>query len=82
MYAAPSALELADTPQPVRFVNVDQILAKAASAGEVSQAISQINEILRDNHHIRPGQPDDFSITDCPAAARFIYCASVGRSRR
>jgi len=64
LYAAPSALELADTPQPVRFVNVDQILAKAASAGEVSQAIAQISEILRENHRIRPGQPDDFSVTD------------------
>lgn len=64
LYTAASALEQADTPQPVRFVNVDQILAKAASAGEVSQAIGQIYEILRESHHIRSGQPDDFSVTD------------------
>ena len=64
LYAAASALELADTPQPVRFVNVDQILAKAASAAEVSQAIEQIYDILRETHRIRPGNPDDFSITD------------------
>jgi len=64
LYAAASPLELADTPQPVRFVNVDQILAKAASAQEVSSAIDQVSEILRENHHIRSGQPDDFSITD------------------
>ncbi len=64
LYSTPSALQMADTPQPVRFVNIDQIIAKAASAAEVPIAVSQITELLRDRHRIDPGQPDDFNIRD------------------
>jgi len=64
LYQTPSATELADTPQPVRFVNVDYIYAKAASAEEIRQAIEQITDLLHERHHIRPGQADDFNIRD------------------
>jgi ABC-type antimicrobial peptide transport system permease subunit len=59
---APTAT--ADTPQPVRFVNVDLINAKADIPEEIPQAITQITELLRERHHIRPGQDDDFNIRD------------------
>jgi len=52
------------TPQPIRFANVDQILVKAASAQEISQAIAQITDLLRERHRIHPGDTDDFSIRD------------------
>ena len=64
LYPVPSAVQAADTPQPVRFVNVDQILAKAASAEQIPQAIDQISELLRERHRIRDGQDDDFNIRD------------------
>ena len=63
-YPAPSATQLADTPQMVRFTNVDQILVSARSAEEIPQAIAQIREALRERHHIRPGQPEDFNVRD------------------
>ena len=63
-YPSRSSVQTADYPQPVRFTNVDQILAKAASATKVKQAISQITELLRERHRIRAGDDDDFSIRD------------------
>jgi ABC-type antimicrobial peptide transport system permease subunit len=63
-YPAPSATQVADTPQLVRFTNVDQILVSARSAEEIPQAIAQIREALRERHHIRPGQPEDFNVRD------------------
>jgi ABC-type antimicrobial peptide transport system permease subunit len=64
LYPQPSVSEAADTPQPVRFTNVDQIMARAASALEIRTAIRQITDLLHERHHIRAGQPDDFSIRD------------------
>jgi len=64
LYPAPSTSELADTPQPVRFVNVDQILVAARSSAEIPAAIQQITELLRERHHIRPGEASDFNIRD------------------
>ena len=64
LYPMPSATQTANTPQPVRFTNVDQILAAARSSREVRPAITQITQILRERHRIRPGQPADFTVRD------------------
>jgi ABC-type antimicrobial peptide transport system permease subunit len=64
LYDTPTTTQTADTPQPIRFTNVDQILAKATSDHEISQAIDQITELLRERHRIRPNQSDDFNIRD------------------
>jgi macrolide transport system ATP-binding/permease protein len=64
LYPAQSATQAADTPQPVRFVNVDEVLAAARSTKEIPAAVKQITELLRERHRIRPGQPDDFNIRD------------------
>jgi ABC-type antimicrobial peptide transport system permease subunit len=62
LYPAPSPTQAADTPLPVRFTNIDQILASAASAADVQPAIAQITQVLRERHHIREGEPEDFII--------------------
>jgi macrolide transport system ATP-binding/permease protein len=64
LYPEQSAVQAADTPQPVRFTNVDQILAAARSTPEIPNAIQQITQLLRERHRIRPGEPEDFSIRD------------------
>jgi ABC-type antimicrobial peptide transport system permease subunit len=63
-YPVPSAMQAADTPQPVRFTNVDQILVRAAATEEIKPAIAQITQLLHERHRINPGQPDDFNIRD------------------
>ncbi len=64
LYPQASVNEAADTPQPVRFTNVDQIMVRAASDLEIKTAIRQISGLLHERHHIRAGQPDDFTIRD------------------
>jgi len=76
LYSAPSATQQADTPQPVRFVNVDQILVKASSAEEIPQAIDQITELLRERHRIHDGQADDFNIRDMTEITKTLSSTS------
>jgi ABC-type antimicrobial peptide transport system permease subunit len=64
LYPLPSVSELANTPQPVRFTNVDQILVRAGSTEDIQPAIRQITALLHERHRIRTGQPDDFNIRD------------------
>src|SRR5262249_55618645 len=52
LYPQPSATEMADTPQPVRFTNVDQILVAATSSDAIPAAIKQVTQILHDRHRI------------------------------
>jgi len=64
LYPIPSSTQTADTPQPVRFINVDQILTAGRSTKEIPAAVKQITQILRERHRIGPGEPDDFNIRD------------------
>jgi len=64
LYPTQSSNELADVPQPIRFANVDQILVNARSARDVPQAIEQITNTVRDTHHLRPGEANDFTVRD------------------
>ncbi|MBF0497741.1 MAG: ABC transporter permease [Deltaproteobacteria bacterium] len=64
LYPAPSAVQSADTPLPVRFANVDQILTAARYTEEIPTAMRQIKQILRERHRTRAEEPDDFSIRD------------------
>jgi HlyD family secretion protein len=69
LHPAPTA---ADVPQPLQLVSVDQILTKAASEEQIPEAIEQIVELLRERHHIRPGQEDDFNLRDMTELTRTI----------
>jgi ABC-type antimicrobial peptide transport system permease subunit len=70
LYSVPSSVQQADTPQPVRFANVNQILVAARSGGEVQSAIEEITAVLRERHHIRADVPEDFTIRDMTEMAR------------
>ncbi|MEN6458715.1 MAG: ABC transporter permease [Thermoguttaceae bacterium] len=64
LYPELSTTEAADTPQPIRFANIDHISCKAASTEEIPQAIEEITALLHERHRIKDDQPDDFSIRD------------------
>jgi macrolide transport system ATP-binding/permease protein len=64
LYPTFAATETADTPQPVRFANVDQIMVQAESTEEIPLAIAQITKVVHERHHIGDGEPDDFSVRD------------------
>jgi ABC-type antimicrobial peptide transport system permease subunit len=62
LYPVPSDTQAADNPQPVRFTNVDQIVAASNSTAEIPPAIDQITTLLRERHRIRNPKDDDFNI--------------------
>jgi ABC-type lipoprotein export system ATPase subunit/ABC-type antimicrobial peptide transport system permease subunit len=64
LYSVPSTTQLADTPQPIRFVTVDQIYAKADTAEQIPAAIAEMTELLRERHHTRANEDSDFYIRD------------------
>jgi ABC-type antimicrobial peptide transport system permease subunit len=64
LYPVPSEVQAADTPLPVRFENIDQILASAQSSSQIRPAIREITQILHERHRIRAGEPNDFNIRD------------------
>ena len=64
LYPTLSPTQAADTPLPVRFTNVDQILAAADSVENIPNAIRQITQLLHERHRVKPNQPDDFNIRD------------------
>ncbi len=72
LYPSRSSTQTADTPQPVRFANVDQIIVKAVSETKIKRAISEMKELLRQRHRIRPGQDEDFNIHDMTEMAKMM----------
>jgi ABC-type antimicrobial peptide transport system permease subunit len=77
LYAVPSPTQLADTPLPVRFTNVDQILARAASSPEIPVAINQLTRALHERHHVKAGEPDDFNVRDMAEMSRALASTST-----
>jgi ABC-type antimicrobial peptide transport system permease subunit len=63
VYPAPNAIQQADMPLPVRFTNINQIIASARS-GEMQLAMRQITQLLRQRHRIAGGEDDDFNLRD------------------
>jgi ABC-type antimicrobial peptide transport system permease subunit len=47
-----------------RFTDLDDIWVAANSSQDVPEAIRQITQLLRERHHLRDDQPDDFRIRD------------------
>ncbi len=64
LYPAQSATQAANSPLPIRFTNVDRIHAAAVSMAEISTAVKEMSELLRERHRIKPGELDDFNIRD------------------
>lgn len=61
-YPVLSASQAADTPQPVRFQNVDSIFVSVRSSAEIESAIHQVTEMLRERHRLGEDQPNDFQV--------------------
>jgi len=75
-YPVQSPTQIANTPQPVRFTTVDQILCKVGSPEGVPVAIEQINALLTERHHIQPSQPADFNIRNMAEMTKALSSTS------
>jgi ABC-type antimicrobial peptide transport system permease subunit len=72
LYPERSEIQAADSPMPVRFTNIDQILAAATSTEAIPGAIKEITTVLRERHRIHNGEPDDFNIRDMTEMTRTL----------
>ena len=77
LYPLPSATQAADTPLPVRFTNIDQIMTAAETGEEIPLAIRQITGLLRERHRLRPGEADDFNIRDMTETTKTLASTST-----
>jgi ABC-type antimicrobial peptide transport system permease subunit len=64
VYSVPSTVQTTDTPAPVRFAGIDQIIAAARTGEQVPSAIEEMTALMRERHHLRGEMPDDFTIRD------------------
>jgi macrolide transport system ATP-binding/permease protein len=77
LYPEQSAIQMANTPQLTRFFDLDDVWVAAGSRENIPLAIHQITALLRQRHHIRPGDPDDFRIRDLTEISQ-TFTATTG----
>jgi ABC-type antimicrobial peptide transport system permease subunit len=77
LYPPRSATQAADTPQLMRFADLDDIYVSATSAEEIPQAIDQITQLLRKRHRLRDDQPDDFGVRNWVEAAKALSATTA-----
>ena len=77
LYPTPSDTQAADTPLPVRFANVDQIMVAAQTSEAVAGAIKQITGLLRERHRIRADEPEDFTVRDMTEMTRALSSTTL-----
>ncbi|SHN26387.1 putative ABC transport system permease protein [Duganella sacchari] len=58
--------------------NVHYVVAQGKSGGDLKDAIQDISETLRDRHHIKIDQPDDFRIDNLASFAETAQKISAG----
>ena len=81
LYPEQSATQQMDTPIQVRFTNVDEILVASKLGADSDRVIQEITSLLRQRHHIRMGQPDDFSIFSMAELSRTLSSTTVVMTR-
>jgi ABC-type antimicrobial peptide transport system permease subunit len=77
LYSPRSLAQTIDTPQPVRFVDLDDIYLTVNSSEEIPQTIDEITQLLRGRHALREGQPDDFAVRDWTEVSKIISSTST-----
>ncbi len=64
LYPARDAQQMKNTPLPVRFNNIENIIVSAVSSTATAAAKEEISEVLRRRHRIETGGEDDFEVRD------------------
>jgi ABC-type antimicrobial peptide transport system permease subunit len=64
LYPIPSSAQALNTPQIVRRTTVDRVQFRVHEADQLTKAIEEMTAILRREHRLRPGEPDDFNFRD------------------
>jgi ABC-type antimicrobial peptide transport system permease subunit len=62
LYSQQSPTQAADTPQVMRFTDLDDIYISVNTPEEIPKVVGRITQLLRARHHLRDGEPDDFRV--------------------
>jgi ABC-type antimicrobial peptide transport system permease subunit len=81
LYPLPSAAQQADTPQPVRFANVDAIQVRAVSVEAIPDAMIEVAQLLRERHRTPADQQGDFLIRDMTETTRAMGSSAAVMAR-
>jgi ABC-type antimicrobial peptide transport system permease subunit len=81
VYPTQDPLRAVDYPQQTRFTNIDQIIVRANSAEEIKLAMRQIEDLLHERHHIKPGMPNDFGVRDMTEMSKALGSAAATMTR-
>lgn len=65
-----------NSPLLKRFANVDQIVLGADSSKSIPGVIEDVTQLLRERHHLREGDPDDFRIRDMAEMTKVLTSTS------
>ena len=76
LYPQEVPIQVADTPQSTRLLNVDRILVRAANTDDMPEAMQEMTQLLHERHHIRADQPDDFNIRDTTEMTKALASTS------
>jgi ABC-type antimicrobial peptide transport system permease subunit len=80
-YPQRSPLQAADSPQLVRFADLDDIYVSVTSPEAIPQAIDEITQLLRQRHRLREGQADDFGIRNWTEISQALGSTSAVMTR-
>jgi ABC-type antimicrobial peptide transport system permease subunit len=72
LYPVMSTVQQADTPLPVRFSNVDQVICAAGSAAGVQRSVDEITALLHQRHHMGNDLSNDFRVQSATAFADML----------
>src|SRR5262249_48319356 len=75
-FPLPSSAQAANTPQLIRFADLDDIYVSACSPEETPRAMDQIRQLLRRRHRLRDDQPDDFGVRDLTESSEALGSAT------
>jgi ABC-type antimicrobial peptide transport system permease subunit len=77
LYALPSSSQTMDSPQIVRFSDLDDIWISAVSPQAIPSVMRQISALLRDRHHLAGSDVDDFRIRDLTEISQSLASTST-----
>jgi ABC-type antimicrobial peptide transport system permease subunit len=76
LYDQPSASQTMDSPQIIRFSDLDDIWVSVQTPGAIPSVMREITALLRDRHHIADGQGNDFRIRDLTEISQSLASTS------
>jgi macrolide transport system ATP-binding/permease protein len=64
LYTVPTSMQMLNTPQLKRFLDLDDVWVSATAPQYVPQAIREITDLLRERHRLQEKDSDDFRVRD------------------